>query len=43
MSDRIINFDKLLLEVVELATSGEIEKALTSFSNLEIEINNFFS
>jgi hypothetical protein len=43
MSDSIKNFDRLLAEVAELATSGEIEKALASFSNLEVEIDKFFS
>lgn len=43
MSDKLVFLDHLLDEIVQLAISGEIEKAGQVFSMLTRELDSFFS
>lgn len=43
MSDKLVFLDNLLDEIVQLAISGEIEKAGQVFSTLTSELDLFFS
>lgn len=43
MSDKLVFLDTLLDEIVQLAISGEIEKAEQVFSKLASELDLFFS